>query len=150
MTFAISINGKNYSYDLGPSQAAQEICYGLALYKNNPSNYGNVRRIFADLSYMISQGNPANGAACLATQAFAISVFPGLNNYQKLFVANSVTTIYAWAKLSPPAHWVATEELFAQIAQKSTDTEAKLDAGLALIDLKTGQAILRPIPKYQC
>lgn len=149
MTFAVQLNGKNYSYDLGPSKMAQEACYGLTLYKNNRSNYGDVRRIFANLSYVVSEGNPTNLEACLATQAFALAVLVGLkNDYQRLFVANSVTTIYSWAKLPRPEHWVAAEALFTSVVQKSRDTEAKLEAGLALIDLRTGQVALKPIPRY--
>lgn len=148
MSFAVQVNGKNYNYDLGASQAAQSACYGLACYKNNRSNYDNVRRIFADLSYIVREGNPINRAACLATQAFALLVFVDLNDYQKFFVANSVTSIYAWANLSPPEEWKAVEALFGSIVQKSIDTEAKLKAGIAMINTDTGQAMFAPIPKY--
>lgn len=147
MRFQIAFENKNYNLNLGPSQVASEAYRGVDVYKQT-SNYGDLRRLFANLSWIISEGNPFNKQACLATQVLALSVFPTLNEYQKLFVAISVTSAYEKAHYPVPADWARVQVNYGNIIRQNYNEEKALDAGLASINLESKEVIVRPIPEY--
>ncbi len=92
--FQIDFKDKKYTYNLGSSNEAKQACYGLELYKKT-AQYDDLRRMIANLNWIVSEGGSDNKNACLATQAFSLTVFPKLSNdYQKAFIAISVTSIY--------------------------------------------------------
>ena len=147
MQVQIAINDTSYSFDFGESHAANEACRGIAIYETT-QKYGDLRRVFADLSGIISEGNPSNVHACNATRILAQKVFPTLNDYEKLFVAIAVTSIYEKASISVPADWVRIQAIFAQIISRELNQEKALNAGLACINPVTGQVVSQPIPEY--
>lgn len=153
MSFQIDFKGKSYRYDLGTSEIAKKACKGLDIYKRNNA-YGNLRRLFAELAWIVSEGNPYNKQACLATHILALSVFQSLHNcYQKLFVAISVTSIYANAKYQIPTDWIKAQQ-YGNIVEQVLNSEVVVDleelqnSGLAYIDIKSGEQIIPPIPEY--
>jgi len=147
MFFEVDFNKKNYSYDLGPSQKAIDACKGLGIYKET-HNYGYLKRVFSDLNKIISDGNPSNKQACLATRILALHVFPTLDEYQKAFVALSVTSIYENAKYPIPADWLAVQDKYANIIGKDFNQQKAFNAGLACQDLRSEVMIVPPVPEY--
>ena len=148
MDFIINFKDRQYCYNLGDSKAARHACEGLELYKST-SQYGDLRRIFANLSWIVSEGNPHNKQACLATQALASSVFSTLDSdYKQLFVANSVSSICVKTNTPIPESWQRAENIRADRLSRAFDQNKALDAGLACIDPSSGNVAVSPIPEY--
>lgn len=148
MAFEIYFRNKNYSYDLGPSQQAHNACRGLAIYKANPC-YGNVRRLMADLAEIVVQrATPYSLHACYATQLLALSIFPTLNDYQRLFAARAVVEAYEIADYVAPADWQKISQQYQDHIANNFDVQAFLAAGMVYVDARTGNPIHEPIPTY--
>lgn len=76
-------------------------------------------------------------------------MFSTLNDdYQKVFIANSVTSIYQKANISIPQDWYDIQQKYAEIISKNLNKELAFNAGLAILNINSGKTEAKPIPEY--
>ncbi len=136
MIFKVNFNAVNYNYDLGVSPPAAVACEKLNKYKIS-HEYEDLISIFANLAWIVNADPVYKSHACSATRTFALSVFPTLNSiYERFFVANSVTSVYARAGHDIPKDWLNVQAIYGTMISRSglKIDEAK-KAGIAVAEI---------------
>lgn len=147
MLFSINIDNRTHNFELGDSTNSVEAYKGLKIYPQT-QNYGDLRRLFAHFSWAVEENNPHNETICKLSTLIGASVYPRLNDYQKFYVVNSVTSNFAKARIDIPPQWEKMFERCSSIVYSNMNEKALIDAGIGIFEKKTETFLFSEIPEY--